>query len=342
MTQVFDYSPLRGQSVLIMGGLGFIGSNLAHQLVEQGSQVTLMDACLDPYGWNFANIRGIEDKIQWIKGDIRDVEALKEVVVGKNLIFHLAAQVGREIAMENPWLDTQINCTGTLNLLEACRQWNPKTKIIFAGSRGQIGEPRYLPVDELHPCEPTDVYGINKVAAEKYLFLYSHLYDFPAVSLRLSNVYGERCQMRHGYYGILNWFIANAMTGKPITVYGDGFQSRDYVYISDVVDAFLRAAISDKANNQVFLVGSGTETIFKDMVQEIVRVVGKGEVVHVAFPALRKKIDIRRFVVNYTKLNELLGWKPQYDLRAGIERTYHYYQKHLNDYLSLHNSNVLS
>ena len=333
MSHDIDFSAFAGKNVLITGGLGFIGSNIAHKLVKYRANVALFDACIDPYGWNPANIRQIEDRVTFIKGDVRDFDALKQVVEGKDLIYHMAAQVGREISMEDPKLDTDINCNGTLNLLEICRRWNPTAKIVYAGSRGQIGEPQYLPVDENHPCEPTDVYGINKLAAEKYLFLYSHVYGMPVVSLRLNNVYGERCQMHNGFYGILNWFIANAMTDKPITVYGDGSQTRDYVYIADVVDAFLRAGISDAANNEIFFVGSGVETVFLDMVKEIVRAVGKGEIVHVPFPETRERIDIKRFVVTYKKIQEKLGWTPKYDLRSGIERTVAFYREHLSDYL---------
>ena len=333
MSNSIDYSSLSGLDVLITGGLGFIGSNIAHKLVEYGSTVTILDACLDPYGWNFANIHEIKDKVNFIKGDVRDAELMKKIVQGKNLIYHLAAQVGREISMENPNLDTEINCNGTLNLLEACRKYNINTKIVYAGSRGQIGEPKYIPVDENHPCEPTDVYGINKLAVEKYIFLYSHVYDFPVVSLRLNNAYGPRCQMQNGFYGILNWFIANAMTDRPITVYGEGLQTRDYVYIDDVVDAFLRAGISAKADDQIFFVGSGVETVFLDMVNEIIRAVGKGKVVHVPFPESREKIDIKRFVITYEKINKILGWKPYFDLRKGIEKTVLFYRTQLEAYI---------
>ncbi|RMD97529.1 MAG: SDR family NAD(P)-dependent oxidoreductase [Calditrichaeota bacterium] len=333
MANSIDYSTFRGKNVLITGGLGFIGSNIAHKLVKHQANVTLFDACLDPYGWNPANIRQIESRVKFIKGDVRDFDALKKAVEGQHLIYHLAAQVGREISMEDPWMDTNINCNGTLNLLEICRKWNPGAKIVYAGSRGQIGEPQYLPVDENHPCNPTDIYGINKLAAEKYLFLYSHVYGMPVVSLRLNNVYGERCQMHNGFYGILNWFIANAMTEKPITVYGEGKQTRDYVYIEDVVDAFLRAGISPAADGEVFFVGSGVETVFLDMVNEIVRAVGQGEIVHVPFPETREKIDIKRFVVTYQKINQRLGWEPRYDLRTGIERTVAFYREYLPDYL---------
>lgn len=329
----FPYEEMKHKDVLITGGLGFIGSNIAHRCVALGARATLLDACLEPYGWNPANIEEIRDQVDFVKGDVRDSGLMDALVDGKDVVFHMAAQVGREISMENPHLDADINCTGTLRLLEACRKSLTRPKVIFAGSRGQIGEPIYLPVDEKHPENPTDIYGINKMAAERYLFLYGGLYDFPVVSLRLNNIYGPRCQMHAGFYGILNWFMSNAMTGKAITVYGEGDQTRDYLYVTDAVDAFIRSAISDKANHQVFMIGSGVETVFLDMVEEVVRAVGKGNVVHVPFPEGRKKIDIRRFVGATEKARTVLGWKPTVDLTSGIKRTYEFYKRNLDSYL---------
>ena len=245
----------------------------------------------------------------------------------------MAGQVGREISVEKPELDIEINCSGTIKLLEACRRNSNATKVVFAGSRGQIGEPITLPVDETHPQNPTDIYGINKMAAEQYLLLYGKIYEFPVVSLRLNNVYGPRCQMHTGFYGILNWFMANAMTGRPITVYGEGSQTRDYVYIDDVVDAFVRVAISDDTNGQTFFVGSGVETVFLDMVKEIVRAVGKGDIEFVPFPDLRDKIDIKRFVVTYEKIQEAVGWQPRFDLATGVKETFKFYEANLHEYL---------
>ncbi len=333
----FDYSALKGKRILITGGLGFIGSNIAHRCVELGAQVTIMDACMEPYGWNPFNIEEIKNQVQFIKGDVRNRNLLVELAAEKDIVFHMAAQVGREISIEQPELDVDVNCQGTINLLEAVRR-NPdpsgRAKVVFAGSRGQIGEPVYMPVDEQHPQNPTDVYGINKMAAEQYLFLYSKIYGFPVVSLRLNNVYGPRCQMHAGFYGILNWFMANAMNGKPITVYGEGRQTRDYVYITDVVDAFIRVAISERANGQMYFVGSGVETVFIDMVKEIVRAVGKGEITHIPFPKTREAIDIKRFVVTYKKIHDAVGWSPQVDLAMGVKMTYEFYAKHLDKYLN--------
>jgi nucleoside-diphosphate-sugar epimerase len=327
-----DFSQLAGKKVLITGGLGFIGSNLAQRLVREGAEVSLLDACLKPYGWNPANIREIADKIRFVQGDVRDYPLLEKMVDGTDYVFHLAAQVGREISMADPALDVDINCNGTIALCRAVAAVNPRARVVYAGSRGQIGEPVYLPVDENHPDQPTDVYGINKLAAEKYLFLYGKIYGFPAVSLRLNNVYGPRCQMQHGYYGILNWFIRNAMEDKPITVYGDGLQTRDYVYVADVVDAFVRAALVPETDQQIFMIGSGVETLFLDMVETVIAEVGQGRYVHIPFPPERESIDIRKFVVSYDKMAAVTGWQPAVDLTTGVRETVAFYRSRSADY----------
>ncbi len=329
----FPYHLLKKKKVLITGGLGFIGSSIAHRCVELGAEVTILDACLEPYGWNFANIETIREEVDFIKADVRDGQQLEKVIKNKEMVFHLAAQVGREISMEEPRKDTEINCLGTLTLLELVRKMSSPAKVIYAGSRGQVGEPQYLPVDEEHPDNPTDIYGINKLTAEKYCLLYHWVYGLPVVSLRLNNVYGPRCQMHAGFYGILNWFMANCMQDRPITVYGDGSQTRDYVYIDDTVDAFIRVALSDKTNGEIFFVGSETETVFLNMVKEVVRVVGKGKITHVPFPPAREKIDIRKFVVSVEKLKRFVKWEPQTELTEGIEKTYDFYKKNLKKYV---------
>ena len=328
-----DYSKLNGKNILITGGLGFIGSNLAHKLVGYGANVEIFDAMLDPYGWNFANVREIKDKLSVVKGDIRDKEFLRKHIENKDIIFHLAAQVGREVSMENPVLDTEINCNGTINLCQIMVELQSKAKIVYAGSRGQIGEPVYLPVDENHPTNPTDVYGINKLAAEKYLLLYGNIYGFPVTSLRLNNVYGPRCQMHHGFYGILNWFITNAHLGKPITVYGDGLQTRDYVFVDDVVDGFIRSALTPATDNEIYFIGSGVETLFLDMVKSVIKSVGKGEYTHIPFPPERESIDIRKFVVTFKKFQAATGWEPKYDLETGVQKTVDFYQDRWDEYL---------
>jgi UDP-glucose 4-epimerase len=324
---------MRGKRILITGGLGFIGSSIALQCVSLGADVTLLDACLEPYGWNFANIDEIKNSVLFIKEDVRNQKRIEEIVFKSDIVYHMAAQVGREISMENPDLDAEINCLGTLHVLEAARKMETPPVIVYAGSRGQTGEPISLPVDENHPDNPTDIYGINKLAAEKYLFLYHKVYGLPVVSLRLNNVYGPRCQMHAGFYGILNWFMSKAMQGEAITVYGDGSQTRDYVYIDDVADAFIRASLTNESIGEMFYVGSGVETVFMDMVNEIVHTVGRGKIVHIPFPEAREKIDIRRFVVSTEKIHLYMGWKPMTNLVEGIGLTYRFYETRLDKYL---------
>lgn len=326
-------SQVKEEKVLILGGLGFIGSNLAHKLVEIGARVTIYDACLDPYGWNFANIEEISDEIEFIKGDIRDFDLLKQHVRDKDYIFHCAAQVGHVISMKDPFLDIDINCRGTMNVLEACRRCNNAVKIVYTGTRGQIGEPVYLPVDENHPDNPTDIYGVNKLAAEKYLWAYRQVYGISFVSMRLNNIYGRRAQMKHSHYAVINYFLALAMQAKTITVYGDGSQTRDFLYIDDAVDALILAAERQEANGEVFMVGSGVETKFIDMVDLVIQTVGKGSYVNIPYPPEREKIDIKRFAGSYAKFNAMLGWQPKTSLEQGIKKTLSFYETRLHQYL---------
>ena len=318
----FNYEALKGKKVLITGGLGFIGSSIAHRCVELGAQVTLIDACLEPYGWNYANVEGIREDLEIIKGDVRDSHLMGDLVPGKEIVFHMAGQVGREISMEKPILDMEINCAGTINLLEACRKGVNRPKVVFAGSRGQIGEPVYMPVDEKHPENPTDVYGINKMAAERYLFLYGELYEFPVVSLRLNNIYGPRCQMHAGFYGILNWFMSNAMTGKPITVYGEGHQTRDYLYVEDVVSANILCM--QKGDGEIYNLGTGRETSVTELFELLKRILGFNK------PAIRAPArtgEIEHISLDAKKAMKELGWKPKYTLEEGFKKTVRYYKK---------------
>jgi len=324
---------MRNRKVLILGGLGFVGSNLAQKLIQLGAKVTVYDACLDPYGWNFANIKEIKDEIEFIKGDIRHFDLLARYVKDKEYIFHCAAQLGQEISMANPFLDIDINCRGTMNLLEACEEVNKEVKVVYTGTRVQVGEPICLPVDEKHPDNPRNVYGINKLTAEKYLLLYYELYGIQCTSLRLSNVYGPRCQIRHGQYAVLNYFLRLAMEDKVISVWGEGNQTRDFVYIDDVVDALILASQSPSASGEVFMVGSGNEVRLIDMVKLLLDIVEKGRYVHIPFPPERERIDIKRFVASCAKSKEILGWQPKTSLEDGIRKTVNFYRARVSEYV---------
>jgi len=323
----------RNSNVLLTGGLGFIGSNLARTLVSFGAKVTILDSLMRPYGGNMSNLKDIKDKVKIIKKDVRDGLIVKKAVKNKEFIFHLAAQVDQTIAMKNPRLDLEINLGGTVNVLENCRLYNKKVKIIYTSSRVAIGEPEYLPVDEEHPIDPKNVYGINKMAAEKYCILYNRVHDSRTTVLRLSNVYGPRAQLKHPHYGVLNLFIGYVLTNRTIPIFGDGNQTRDYVFVEDVVKALVLAAENEKSVGEVFLVGSGTETKLIDVAEMIIDNVGKGDYQFVPYPYTLEKTDIMRFAVNYNKIRKFLGWIPETALRNGISTTVSFYRKNLKAYL---------
>ena len=329
----YTLKELKDQEVLITGGLGFIGSNLAHSLIALKANVTIYDACLDPYGWNFANIKEIKDKVTFLKADTRDMDILKKHIKEKDIIFDCAAQLSHTISMENPFLDIDINVRGTLNVVEATRQVNDKAKLIYASTRGVIGKMLYSPIDENHPTNPVDINGINKLTAEKYYMLYNKIYGLNTTSIRINNTYGIRSQMKRGDYSIINWFIGLVLQNKPIPIYGDGSQTRDYNYVQDVVDAIILTAQRKESTGEIFMLGSGQETKLIDAVNLIIKLTGKGKIEKKPWPKERKNIEIGNFLVSYEKINSYLGWHPKTGLENGLRKTIQFYQQRLQDYL---------
>src|SRR2546425_4677393 len=244
-----------GRRVLITGGLGFIGSNLARRLVDLGAHVLLVDSMIPDYGGNFHNIAGYEDRLRVNISDVRDENSLRHLVQNQELIFNLAGQVSHIDSMRDPRTDLEINCSSQLALLEACRHFNPTVKVVYAGTRQIYGRPQYLPVDESHPVRPVDVNGVNKRAGDMYHLLYSDVYGIPTTVLRLTNTYGPRMLMRHSRQGFLPWFVRQAIEGQTITLFGTGEQRRDMNEVTDVVDAFLRVGATEETNGQVYNLG---------------------------------------------------------------------------------------
>jgi nucleoside-diphosphate-sugar epimerase len=323
---------VRGSEILITGGAGFIGSNLARQLVLLGARVTILDSYITPYGGNSFNLFSLEKSIRLVKGDVRSRELLTKLVDGKDFIFHLAGQTGRVISMNQPELDIDINCLGTVNILEAIKIQSRKAKIIFTSSRGVIGEPKYLPVNEDHPVGPKDMYGADKLAAEWYIRIYGNEYSMPFTILRLNNVYGPRCQIRSNHYGTINLFISYALQKKEIPVYGDGTQTRDYVYIDDTVDALIRSC-NKKADGEIYFVGTGVPHTLLSVVEIIEKYVDNTKFRIVDFPKDLAKIDFHDFYSDSSKITKHLGWKPTFELSKGIALTVEYYKKYLQKYL---------
>ncbi|MGR3302423.1 MAG: NAD-dependent epimerase/dehydratase family protein [Candidatus Scalindua sp.] len=321
----------KNKKILITGGLGFIGSTLAHRLVKMEADIYLIDSLIPEYGGNNFNVDGIEDKVKVNIADVRDKHSMDYLVKGKDIIFNLAGTLSHIDSMNDPFTDLEINCRSQLSILESCRKNNRDVKIIFAGTRGQYGKADHLPVDEKHLMHPTDVNGINNIAGEAYHILYNNIYGIRAVSLRLTNTYGPRHQMRHHKQGIINWFIRQLIEEQTIKLYGDGKQIRDINYVDDVVEALLLVACNEKANGEVFNLGGIPKNLI-DLVETMIDVYGKGNYELIPFKDDLKKIEIGDYIANYEKIKNTVGWQPKISLEEGLRSSFDYYEKYRNHY----------
>ncbi len=320
------------RSILITGGLGFIGSNLARRLVDLGAHVTLVDSLITDYGGNRFNIDGYEDRLALNIADVRDPYSMRALVQGQDVIFNLAGQVSHMDSMHDPFSDLDINARSQLSILEACRHENPDVKVVYAGTRQQYGKPAYLPLDEEHRQRPTDVNGVNKLAGESYHIVYHNAYSLRTTSLRLTNTYGPRQLMAHNRQGFIAWFVRLAVEGEEIQLYGDGQQLRDLTYVDDVVDAFLRAGASDLVNGNVYNLGGLRPISLLELTHLIIELAGSGSVRLVPWPEARKKIDIGDVYSSYARIQETLGWRPTTPLEDGLARMIDYVRKYRAHY----------
>ncbi|MGA9347287.1 MAG: NAD-dependent epimerase/dehydratase family protein [Anaerolineae bacterium] len=318
--------------ILITGGLGFIGANLARRLVDLGAHVTLVDSLIPEYGGNLFNIAGIEDKVRVNISDVRDEHSMKYLVQGQDYLFNLAGQTSHLDSMQDPYTDLEINCRAQLYILEACRKYNPDIRIVFASTRQIYGKPDYLPVDERHLLRPVDVNGINKMAGEWYHILYNNVYDIRACALRLTNSYGPRMRVKDARQTFLGLWIRLLVEGKPFEVW-DGQQLRDFTYVDDAVDAFLLAATSEAANGKVYNLGGDGVISLKELADLLVEINGAGEYPVRSFPPDRKRIDIGDYYADDSRIRSDLGWEPKVALRDGLARTLAFYREHLEHYL---------
>ena len=322
----------QGKKVMVTGGLGFIGSNLAHRLVEWGADILIVDSLIPDYGGNLFNVEDIKDKVRINIADIRDRNGMDYLVRGQDYIFNLAGQVSHIDSMRDPYTDLEINCRSQLSLLEACRYNNPTVKIVYASTRQVYGLPDYLPVDERHLLHPTDVNGINKMAGEWYHILYNNVYGIRATSLRLTNTYGPRQLMKHNRQGFIGWFIRLAIDGQEISVYGDGKQLRDLNYVHDVAESFLLAGASEKANGHVFNLGGLHPVSLLELVEMLMELCPQASYRLVPFPQDKKRIDIGDYYGDYGKVKATLGWEPEVPLREGLAETIDFYRQHREHY----------
>jgi len=318
---------------MITGGLGFIGSNLARQLVSAGADVLIVDALIPDYGGNAFNIDGIEDAVRVNYADVRNERIMEVLVRDREVIFNLAGQVSHIDSMRDPHTDLEINCRAQLSMLEACRKYNPRTKVVFAGTRQVYGRPEYLPVDERHLVRPVDINGVNKAAGEYYHLLYNNVFGVRACSLRLTNVYGPRQLIKHNRQGFIGWFIRLAIEDREIEIYGDGSQRRDFVFVDDAAEAFMLAGASDLCNGEVFNVGGEQPISHRELVTMLIDAAGAGSMRFVEWPADKKRIDIGSFYTDSSKFKQTVGWAPRVSLREGLRDTLDFYSRHLPHYL---------
>jgi len=322
----------RGHRVLITGGLGFIGSNLARELVRLGARVTVLDALIPEYGGNRRNLAGLAGKVRVKLGDVRDRARLPALVRGQEFLFNLAGQTSHMDSMMDPDTDLEINCRAQLSLLEACRRHNPGIRVVFASTRQIYGRPEYLPVDERHPLRPVDVNGINKLAGEEYHLLYSEVHGIRSTVLRLTNTIGPRMRVKDARQTFLGVWIKQVLGGEPFEVWG-GRQLRDFTYVDDAVEALLLAAAKPAAVGKVYNLGGSGRISLRELAELVVEAAGGGRFVVKGFPADRKKIDIGDYYADDRLIRRELGWKPRTDIRAAVERTVEYFRGELPHYL---------
>jgi len=324
---------MEGKKVLITGGLGFIGSNLARRLVQEGADVTIVDSLIPEYGGNPRNLDDIKEKVVINFSDVRDPFSMNQLVKGQDYLFNLAGQTSHLDSMENPFTDLDINAKAQLWILEACRMHNPEIRIVFASTRQIYGKPQYLPVDEKHPSHPVDINGVNKMAGEWYHIVYNDVYGIPASVLRLTNTYGPRMRIKDARQTFLGLWIRNLLEGKPIHVFGDGRQRRDYNYVDDVVDALLLAATRPEAEGKIFNLGAPEPLTLEDTAKLMCELIEGANYEKIPFPEDRKAIDVGDFVCDYQTFQSAFGWEPKIDFRQGISKSVEYFRNDLSHYI---------
>jgi UDP-glucose 4-epimerase len=320
-----------GSRVLVTGGQGFIGSNLVLRLAAAKAEVTTLDCLASGSGGNAFNLPAGQGKVAISNVDLRDVDRLRALLPGHDYIFHLAAQISHAESMRDPLTDLDVNARATLGLLEACRDVNPRGRIVFTSTRQVYGTPQYLPVDELHPLAPPDVNAINKLAAEYFVRLYHRIHGTRANILRLTNTYGPRMRVRDARQTFVGFWIRLLLEGRQIEVFGDGSQKRDFNHVDDVVEALLLAA-SDGALGGVYNLGDKQPVTLRKLAECVVALRPGATYRCIEFPADRKAIDIGDYWGDYSAFSRATGWQPSVPLADGIRATADFFARHRSEY----------
>ncbi len=320
--------------ILITGGLGFIGSNLAIVLVRCGAKVLLVDAMLKGMGGNLFNIKPIEKDIDINYSDIRDENSMNVLVKDKDYIFHLAGQNDHVLSLSNPFPDIDINIKGSAILLEACKKNNPDVRLIYTGTRGEYGSAARLPVSEEDPINPKGIYELSSLTVQKMFRIYHDNFGIRSTTLRLTNIYGERSQMKHSRFGVANWFIRLALDNQTIPVFGDGDILRDFLYVEDTVEAILMCALNPKAEGEVFNIGHDHPQNFRQLAESIVQIAGCGRWGLAPFSKERLAQEPGDFYSDITKIRQYIEWSPKTKLEEGLGQTIAYYKENKAHYWS--------
>jgi len=324
----------KGKKVLITGGAGFIGSALCVALVERGAEVIVLDAMLPMYGGNLFNLESVREKIKFVEGDIRDKELVNDLVRNHDFIFDFAGQVSYIDSKELPFLDLDINGLGHMNVLEAIRLYAPSATYIFSSSRLVYGKLLTSPVTEEHPVRPLSLYGIHKLLVERYCDYYHKTFGVKTIVVRLPNPYGVRQQMKHNKYSLVGWFLRQALDGGTITIFGDGKQLRDYLYIDDIVEGLLLLAEKGVAG-EIYNMGSKEKVTFVEMVDAVLKEAGSGKKEHIPWPENYEKNETGGYIADTSKIERDTGWKARVTLKEGIKLMVEYYRKHQGHYWSV-------
>lgn len=332
MRDRLELAKFDGAKVLITGGLGFLGSNLALQLVRAGADVTIVDAMIPEYGGNPFNIEPIKDQVTVNLNDICDRHAMEWLVRGQDYVFHLAGQVSHVMSLTDPYPDVEFNIKGTVVVMESLRRQNPSARLIFTGTRGQYGPATKLPVAEDAPTNPKGIHEISNLTAEKIIRVYHEVHGIESVLLRLTNIYGPRGQMKHPHYCVVNWFVRQALDDQCIAVFGDGQLKRDFIYVDDCIDAMLLCAVNPAAYGEILNVGNDQPSNFLELAQTLIRVAGVGRWQFSPFSAERKAQEPGDFYSDISKIHRLVGWRPQTTLETGLRATVNYYREHGRHY----------
>jgi UDP-glucose 4-epimerase len=326
-------SGYRNSKVLVTGGLGFIGSNLAMHFAAHGAEVTVVDSSVEGCGANPRNLSGAASHIRIIPADIGDAADFASAIRASDVIFNLAGEVSHLQSMKDPLRDMELNASSQLRFLQECARQNPGVRVVYAGTRQVYGAPHYLPVDEFHPIQPLDFNGIHKYAATAYHQVLTASGALDAVVLCLTNVYGPRMALNLPTQGFLGGFVRKAMLGEPITVFGDGRQLRDPIYVDDVVGAFMLAGAAIVPPNRLWNVGGAQALPLSAIATAVSAAADSPPPIFQPFPADLKRIDIGSYHSDSTRIRNDLGWFPSVDFNRGIRRTILYYREELGHYL---------